>query len=115
VEHQLVIYVRSRSCPFVSTALTVLRRYEVPYREVNIDDDPVAKDRLLSWVGFLSVPTLVVTMPGQEEPIHEPEALAKGQSPRGIDRGPMISEPGSQQLVEWLQKHGLLTVDRAVG
>jgi len=46
---------------------------------------------------------------GSDLPLHAPAALAAGSSPRGIDRGAMISEPGIAQLSAWLLRNGLLT------
>jgi glutaredoxin len=108
VEHELVMYTRSRGCPFVMVAQGVLREHGIKYRTVNIDRDAEAEARLLEWVGFRSVPTLIVTAPGEVVPVTPPAPLPEGTSPRGIDRGAMITEPKSAQLVEWLQKHGFV-------
>lgn len=99
------MYTRTAGCPFVTVAKRVLSDYALPYQEVFIDKDPEAKQRVLEWTGFLAVPTLVVSHNGEGLPLEEPDPLPKGASPRGIDRGAMITEPTQQQLVAWLEKH----------
>ena len=105
---ELVMYSRTTPCPFVNTAKTVLKRVGVPYRELLIDQDDVYEDRVLTWTGFMSVPTLIIANLGEDLPFEEPTSLAKGSSPRGIDRGPMLTEPDESQLMAWLKRHGLL-------
>lgn len=105
---ELVMYTRTSGCPYVSLARSVLQQEGVPYREVFIDRDPEARQHLLDWVGFLSVPTLMVTAPQSDYPIETPPPLAPGMSPRGIDRGAMITEPNAEQFLAWLRKHHFL-------
>lgn len=105
---ELVMYTRSFGCPYVSVAKRVLQQREVPYREVLIDKDREARQRVLDWTGYLSVPTLIVSDNGDNLPVNEPAPLPQGASPRGIDRGAMITEPSSEQLTAWLQKHDLI-------
>ena len=105
---ELVMYVRTMSCPFVSLARRVLSADAVAYREVFIDQDRSAEQRVLDWTGFLSVPTLVAARPGENLPLVPPQPLAPGSSPRGIDRGAMITEPDEEQLRNWLRQIGLL-------
>ncbi|MCU0513867.1 MAG: glutaredoxin family protein, partial [Anaerolineae bacterium] len=93
--HELVMYTRTAGCPFVTTAKRVLADFGVPYREVFIDQDPEARARVLAWTGFLSVPTLVVAAPGQDVPWTAVAPLPPGDSPRGVDRGPMLTEASS--------------------
>ena len=104
---ELVMYTRTIGCPYVSVARRVLQQQNVPYREIFIDQDRDARDRVLRWTGFLSVPTLIVTHNGDDLPLEEPDPLPVGSSPRGIDRGAMITEPSAEQFMAWLQKHGL--------
>ena len=99
------MYSRTAGCPYVTLAKRVLGDYALPYREVFIDKDPDAKQRVLEWTGFLAVPTLVISNNGDGLPIEEPSPLPKGASPRGIDRGAMITEPTQQQFIAWLEKH----------
>ena len=73
----LVMYSRTTSCPFVSLAKRVLNNEHVPYRELFIDQDKTVEQRVLTWTGFLSVPTLIVAMPGEDLPYEEPASLPK--------------------------------------
>lgn len=102
--HELVMYVRASGCPMVTLARRALADYGVPYREIVIDDDTQARQRVLAWTGFLAVPTLVASG-GDGLPIAAPAPLAPGTSPRGIDRGALITEPDYDQLVRWLHHH----------
>ncbi len=106
--YELVMYTRTRPCPYVRTAKRVLERENVPYREIYIDEDETMKQRVLDWTGFQSVPTLVVARPGEDVPYEDPAPLAPGSSPKGIDRGSMITEPGEIKLENWLRKHGFI-------
>ncbi len=108
INRELVMYSRSSPCPFVSLARRVLDRERVPYRELYIDQEPVLAQRVVRWTGFMSVPTLITTERGQDLPFREPAPLPKGESPRGINRGPMITEPGEEQLLDWLRQEGFL-------
>lgn len=105
---QLIMYSRTISCPFVTLAKRVLNDHAVDYRELYIDKDPEARQRVQAWTGFLSVPTLVVANEGEALPYLDPAPLAKGSSPRGIDRGTMITEPNIEELTRWLQRHGFI-------
>jgi glutaredoxin len=107
-DKELVMYGRSYGCPFITTAKRVLQEYNVPYREIHIDTDPIAKQRVLDWTGFLSVPTLVVVHQGEDLPYTDFASLPPGASPRGIDRGPMLTEASSHELEDWLCKHGFI-------
>ncbi len=107
--HELVMYSRSTGCPFVSLAKRVLEDYALDYNEIHIDHDETARERVRAWTGFLSVPTLVVAETGDIMPLGDPVPLEKGKSPRGIDRGPMITEPNMAQLIDWLKQHGFIT------
>lgn len=106
--HELIMYSRSTGCPFVSLAKRVLEDYALDYHEIFIDRDERARERVRLWTGFLSVPTLVIAPPGEITPFSEPSPLEKGKSPRGIDRGSMITEPNMAQLLDWLKQHGLI-------
>jgi glutaredoxin len=106
---ELVMYSRTTSCPFVTLAKRVLDDYTVPYREIYIDRDETARRRVQEWTGFLSVPTLVVAAPGEDVPYAAPAPLARGTSPRGINRGTMITEPGMDQLIRWLRQHNFIS------
>ena len=106
---ELVMYARTTSCPFVTLAKRVLDDYHVAYRELHIDRDDVFRQRVLDWTGFLSVPTLIVAETGEDLPYETPAPLEAGHSPRGIDRGTMITEPSKEDLTQWLLRHGFIT------
>lgn len=105
---ELVMYSRTTGCPYVTTAKRVLAAHEVPYREIFIDRDEQAKALVLKWTGFLSVPTLIVAEAGHDLPYTEFTPLPQGTSPRGVDRGPMLTEGSSTDVENWLQKHGFI-------
>lgn len=104
----LVMYSRTYGCPFVSVAKQVLREHNIPYEERFIDQDAAAKERVLTWTGFLSVPTIIVAEAGEKVPYTDFAPLPDGDSPRGVDRGPMITEANAQELTAWLTKHGFI-------
>lgn len=108
---ELIMYSRTSGCPYVTISKKVLDEYNIPYREIYIDRDGAARERLLDWVGFLSVPTLVVANAGELIPYEEPEPLERGLSPRGIDRGSMLTEPNASQLKQWLAQHEFIAVE----
>src|SRR5579859_4125165 len=87
--YELVMYTRTTPCPFVNLAHRVLEAQNVPFRQVYIDQDKAMEQRVLTWTGFLSVPTLIVAHRGEDLPVSEPGFLEKDASPRGIDRGSM--------------------------
>lgn len=105
---ELVLYSRSLGCPYVTLAKRVLADCGVPYREVYIDLDADARQRVLAWTGFLSVPTLVAAEPGDDLPYQPPAPLSPGASPRGINRGSLITEPSADQLKAWLAQEGFI-------
>ena len=109
MSRELVMYSRRRPCPAVTRARQTLQLHGVPWREIFIDEDDAARERLLAWVGSLSVPTLIAAARGSDLPLEEPAPLPAGRSPRGIDRGALITEPGPAQLTVWLQRMGLLS------
>lgn len=107
-KRELVMYGRTMPCPFITTAKRVLEREGVPYHELFIDKDKTYETRVLEWTGFLSVPTLVIAEVGDLLPYEPPAALAKGTSPRGINRGSMITEANEEELMTWLRQHDLI-------
>lgn len=108
MEFELVMYSRFSPCPFVRSAKRVLERESISYREIYIDQDEAAKQRVITWTGFQSVPTLIVARMGEDLPCEEPAYLAPGASPRGVNRGVMITEPSESQLEDWLRQHGFI-------
>lgn len=108
MEKEIVMYVRRMYCPQISLARNLLKRYDIPYREINIDQDAAMAARIKEWTNYLSVPTLIIANPGEEVPHTDFLPRPTGQSNRGYDRGPMITEPNNQQLEDWLHKNGFL-------
>lgn len=106
MDHEIVMYTRLAGCPYVRTAKRVFDRENIPYREIIIDDDETAAQRVIDWTGFKSVPTIIIARRGEDLPYEDPAPL--DGSPKGVDRGSMITEPGEIQLEEWLRKHGVL-------
>ena len=110
-QKQLIMYSRTTGCPFITLAKRVLNDYDVSCQEIFIDQDQQARQRVYAWTGFLSVPTLVIAEEGSVLPYEEPAPLPHGSSPRGINRGAMITEPNLDQLTEWLEQHGFIEVE----
>lgn len=108
MDKELVMYVRTAFCPLIALARDVLSRYNIPYREINIDDDPLLAARVKEWTNFFSVPTLVITNPGEEIPYTDFLPPPTDHPLKGYDRGPMITEPNNQALEDWLYRHGFL-------
>jgi len=44
--YEIVMYSRFSPCPYVRSAKRVLDRERIPYREIYIDEDPAAKQRV---------------------------------------------------------------------
>jgi glutaredoxin len=105
--YELVMYTRG-GCAMVGLAKRVLNDYHVPYREIAIDRDDTARQWVMNTTGFLSVPTLVVAHTGDNMPFEAPLPIARGSSPRGINRGSIITEPSMSQLIGWLEQHGFI-------
>jgi glutaredoxin len=105
---EIVMYTRTLGCPFISVAKRVLNDHALPYRELFIDRDTTARQRVLDWTGFLSVPTLVIAEAGDDLPYEAPAFLPQGSTPRGVNRGSMITEPNIDQLTNWLQQYGFI-------
>lgn len=104
----LIMYSRSYGCPYITIAKRVLDREQVPYRELLIDRNPVFEKRVVEWTGFRSVPTLVVANAGEELPCEPPAPLERGASPRGVNRGSVLSEASDAELMAWLRQHGFV-------
>jgi glutaredoxin len=105
---RLVMYGRTSGCPFISVAKRVFNDYGLTYEEIMIDKDSDARRRVQDWTGFLAVPTIVAAEEGSVLPYEEPAHLPKGDSPRGINRGSMITEPGIDALTAWLRQHDFI-------
>ena len=109
MDKEIVMYVRTSYCPLQALARDVLQRYEVPYREINIDDDLDFAARVKEWTHHYSVPTIIIAKRGEDMPNDAFLARPTHRTIKGYDRGPMITEPNNQQLEDWLHKHGFLS------
>ncbi len=107
-DRELVVYGRTTYCPYLVTARTVFAKHRITTREIMIDLDADAAGRVVAWTGYRSVPTIVAAGPGQDVPYADPAPLAAGASPRGINRGAMITEPSAEELEAWLRQEGFL-------
>lgn len=105
---QVVVYM-SPWCSSSSDTQRALKEWDVPATFVNIKEDRAAATRLRGWVGFESVPTVVLAEEGSVEPCAAPAPLPVGSSPRGVDRGSLITEATRVQLRAWLVKQGILS------
>lgn len=108
MSREVVVYM-SPWCSSSADTQRALAEWGVPARFVNIKEDRAAAARLREMVGFESVPTVICADAGNVEPCEPPTALAKGGSPRGVDRGSVITEASRVQLRSWLVKQGFLT------
>ncbi len=104
----LIMYSRTFPCPDCERARRLLQEHGVDFREVMIDLDPAARSFVERTTGHRAVPTLVVARPGEAEPADAPRPLEQGRSPRGVDRGTVITEPDMIALRRWLEKHGFI-------
>jgi glutaredoxin len=107
-EKALIMYSRTIPCPDCERARELLQSLQVPFQEVMIDLDPAARGVVANLTGYDSVPTLVVARPGEALPFPEPRQLEAGRSPRGVDRGTVITEPDMVSLRRWLTGHGFV-------
>jgi glutaredoxin len=103
---RLVVYVRSSFCPDVWRWQRWVSQHELDFFELDIDADPQAYARVIEWTGHESVPTLVIAPDDGLEPIEEPSPRP-GRSPRGVDRGTMLTEPNPGQVEAFLDRWGI--------
>jgi glutaredoxin len=111
MEREIVMYTRGGFCPDVSRARRALQRWRLTYREINVRENPELLQRCLDWNGCLVMPVIVITRPGEDQPIKAPPPLAPGQSPRDVERGYIISEASKTGLQTFLRRHDFLTSD----
>jgi glutaredoxin len=109
---RLIVYV-SPWCFNCNDTREALKQWGVTAEFVDIKRDAGAAQRVRMWTGFESVPTLLMAEEGSLEPDESPAPLAPGASPRGVDRGGMITEPNRAQLRAWLVRQGLLASESA--
>jgi glutaredoxin len=104
---RVVAYV-SQWCGQSQDTKRALREWKVPCEFVDVKADRAAAARLREWVGFESVPTVILAEEDCLEPCEPPKPLIPGSGPRGVDRGSMITEASRAELRAWLVKNGLL-------
>jgi len=112
MDKEIVMYTRGGFCPDISRARRAFQLWKLPFREIDIRQDPEAHKRCLEWNGCLAMPVIVIAHVGADLPIEPPAPLDPGQSPRDVDRGYMITEASKPDLQAFLVRHGLLTLDR---
>ncbi len=105
--NHLVLYM-SPWCINCLDTQEALAEWRVEHVVVDIKKDRAAAGRVRTWTGFESVPTLVIAEADSVDPCPPPAPLPAGSSPRGIDRGTMLTEPNRKQLRAWLVKNGIL-------
>ncbi len=105
---RLVVYIRGNYCPDVRRTRDFLDRNNIPHQLIDASDDPLARERVIGWTGYLSFPTLVITNGDSYEPFEPPLPLKPGQSPRDVDRGTMLTEASTPVLEKFLKRHGFL-------
>ena len=108
MDKEIVMYVRGFYCPGVALARDVMKRYGVPFREIDIDDDPAMAARVKEWTHYYSVPTIIIANEGEDVPYTDFLERPSHRTIKGYDRGPMITEPNNRDLENWLHKHGFL-------
>jgi glutaredoxin len=108
MDKEIVMITRGGFCTDVVRTHRALQRWRLPYREINIRKDPEAQQRCLEWNHNLSMPVIVIARQGEDVPIEPPLPLEPEQSPRDLDRGYLIAEPGKQGLQSFLARHGFL-------
>ena len=108
MDKEIVMYVRGFYCPTVALARDVLNRYNVPYREIDIDQNPDMAARVKEWTHNYSVPTIIIANSGEDIPDTDFLPRPTERTIKGYDRGPMITEPNHKDLENWLHKHGFL-------
>ena len=104
---RVVVYM-SPWCGTSTNTQRALTEWAVPAKYINIKEDRDAAARVRQWVGFESVPTVLIAEGDSVEPFQPPAPLPAGTSPRGVDRGSMLTEASRDQLQAWLIKNGLL-------
>ena len=102
---RLVVYGRSSFCPDMMRWRRWVKEHPIRYIEFDIDGDDEAYGKVRAWTGHESVPTLVIAPDDGFDPIEQPEPLTG--SPRGADRGVMLTEPHPGQIETFLERNGI--------
>jgi glutaredoxin len=104
---RLIVYGRSSFCPDMMRWNRWIASNPLEYIEFDIDADDTAWQKVTGWTGHESVPTLVIAPDDGFDPIEDPTPLPAGRSPRGYDRGVMLTEPNPGQVELFLDRHGI--------
>jgi len=83
---EVVIY-RTPYCPYCVRAAMLLKAKGVPFREVDVSDDPEARERLLNQTGSRTVPQIFIN----GEPVGGYDDIAKLDRRGALD--PLLHEP----------------------
>lgn len=100
----IVMYGRTSFCPYQRIAERLFNKLDLTVTTIMIDKDEEAKQRVLDWTGFQAVPTIIAARPNETLPFEDPAPLTVS-SPRGVNRGSMITEPNESQLTTWLEQN----------
>ena len=103
---RLVVYGRSGFCPDMMQWNRWVSAHPLSCVAFDIDFDEDARDFVVRHTGHLSVPTLVIAPDDGFDSIEEPTPLG-GRGPRAVDRGSMLTEPGSGQVEAFLRRNGI--------
>jgi len=88
--------------PHLTLARDILKRYHIPYHEINIETLPALNGDGALRPGNIPVPTLFIAQPKQAETASD-EALWAA-----VDAAGMLRRPVNRQLEDWLHEHGFL-------
>jgi glutaredoxin len=110
---EIVMYTRGGFCPDVTRARRALQRWRLPFREINVRQDPAAEQRCLEWNDCLAMPVIVIAKTDEDLPVEPPPPLKPDQSVRDLDRGYIIAEASTSGLQAFLTRHGFLASDEA--
>ncbi len=108
MSRRLVVYTRTYNCPYWDRSKAFLDSHQIPYHMIYLDQNAEANQHVLNWTGMEIVPTLVIAEEDSIEPFFPPAPLADGQSPHGVDRGTMFSEPSDRRLEIFLKRHSIM-------
>ena len=104
---RVVVYM-SPWCYTSKDTQSTLNEWGVPATFINIKEDHAAAAHVRGWVGFESVPTIVIAEGEGVEPSRPRRRWWPAAVRRGVDRGSMMTEASRNQLRAWLVRHEFL-------